>query len=174
MRIERVVAAERIDGKAYLAAARGVRAQPGDDNAWPVVHPERKFFDALAAVLVLRPNHQLVWTVFKTSRVEVDLGGQFLIDDRLRIAIEINTNARLFHGVTSSQIVAQDGILGMLAIRFAWPDQHPEHRHETRDRDGAGEADDDDVAPERTDQVMVHGGLRTICLSRARWLLAQR
>ncbi len=47
-------------------------------------------------------------------------------------------------------------------VGFAGAKQHPAHRHEARQGDRAGDANDDEVSPEWTGQMMVHSNLQLV------------
>ena len=102
---ERASARRGSNGSSELNASMVKRTSPrrvewgqaGHDDARPVMHIERNVFDTFVATLTLCTNHEPVRPVIETSGVEDDVGRQLLIDNRLRIAIEVNTNAGLIH-----------------------------------------------------------------------------
>src|SRR5690242_18420760 len=71
-----------------------------------------------------------------------------------------------------SAIIMQDVVLGMTPVRFAGAKEHPEHRHEANERNGASHRNDQDISPKGVDQMIMHADVDFICLSLVRLPLA--
>jgi hypothetical protein len=92
------------------------------------MHMKRDLLDALTPALTLRTDQQSVRPIHEIAGVEGDVGRQLPINDRLRIVIQVHTNARFVHdGTPVSAIVAQDGLLRVVPVSFARANQHPDH-----------------------------------------------
>src|SRR6185312_7940621 len=69
-----------------------------------------------------------------------------------------NTRTRGLSRTGSMSVIMQDFVLGMMRVGLAGAKQHPEHRHEAAECNGAGHRDDDDNSQHRPGQVLMHGG----------------
>ena len=73
-------------------------SQTGYEDSRPVVHAKGNLLETFAAALVLRTNREPVGSIRERAGVEGDIRGQFLVDNRLWMAVQIEANTRFVQG----------------------------------------------------------------------------
>jgi hypothetical protein len=59
---------------------------------------EWNLLDAFDATLVFGTHDQPVWAISELARVQLEFGGDFLIEDGCRLVVEIDADVRFGHG----------------------------------------------------------------------------
>src|SRR5690606_32349248 len=97
----RIVGAEGIDAEMHEPAARRVRPQSRNDDPRAVADVEPDLLDALGTALVPCLHDEPVRPVGQVARVEHEIRRQGAGDDRFRIVVQVDTDARRVHSFSS-------------------------------------------------------------------------